>query len=336
MPDHDPFISVVLPFRNADATLAGAMESIHRQTWTRMEVIAVDDGSTDNSARIAADFVRTDPRFRVITLEQKGIVAALQVGCTAARGAYIARMDGDDWAAPTRIARQAALMEADPRLGLTGTLVRVFGSAVGTGRRRYEAWLNELTDHDAITRDRFIECPIAHPTFMMRREAYDAVGGYEDHEWAEDYDLLLRLWSAGWRLGKAPETLLHWRDTSGRLSMNDPRYSPARFRAAKRRFLLPWMLSQGRPFVQWGAGRAGKPWLREWPPERRPAFAIDVHPRKIGKTIHGCPVKGWDALPAPGAAFIAVAVGAVGARETIRAWCVDNGYAEGRDFLFLA
>ncbi len=330
-----PLVSVLLPCRDAEATLAEALASLQAQTFLDWETIVVDDGSRDASADIAETFSSQDRRIRVIRANPHGIVAALQRAAGEAQGEYLARMDADDVALPERLARQLALMRADPALALCGTGIRTMGDRVGLGRTRYEAWLNALVSHEDITRELFVECPLAHPTFFIRRTAYDSVGGYLDPGWAEDYDLCLRLFVHGGRFGKVPEPLLHWREAPGRLSMRDARYAEAAFRHAKRHYLWLTYLRDRPYFHQWGAGEVGKRWLREWG-SAGPAAVVDINPAKIGRRIHGVRVILPEELPAPGDTFILVAVGAPGAREEIRAWFEPRGYRELADYLFLA
>lgn len=330
-----PAISVILPFYNAADTLAEAVASIQRQSCPDFELILLDDGSTDASPRIAQRLAAADPRLHLITQPHAGIVAALQRACAAAQNPWLARMDADDIAAPQRLERQHALMRADPHIALCGTRVAVTGPNAGPGRHRYERWINALITPEDHLRELFVECPIAHPTFFMRRDAFQAVGGYQDHGGPEDYDLCLRLALAGHRLAKCPETLLEWRDLPGRLSMTSPRYSPEAFRALKRRHLRQTRLAQHPRFIQWGAGEVGKRWLREWDAPG-PQAVVDINPRKIGRTIHGVPVIAPQDLPPPGRALILIAVGAPGARQTIRDWLAPRGYQEPQHYLFIA
>ncbi len=327
--------SVVMPCRNAAATLMEAVASIQGQTHSCWELLLFDDGSTDASGDIGVALARGDSRIRLIRSGPVGIVEALRRACDAAQGEYIARMDADDVAHPARLEAQIALLMERPDVALCGAEVAVFGERVGLGRQRYAAWLNGLTDHAAMVRELFVECPIAHPTFLLRRETLDEVGGYTDRGWAEDYDLVMRLFLAGKRFAKVPRPLLRWRESPGRFSMRDARYGPARFRALKRDYLARSYLAGDRPFFQWGAGEVGKPWLREWG-EHRPLAVVDIHPRKIGRCIHGYGVMAPEDLPVPGAAFVVVAVGAPGARDEIRAWMRGRGYGELEDYLFLA
>jgi len=332
-----PEVSIVMPVWNAADTMSAAIESILRQTFSRFEFIVYDDGSTGASPAIAETFAARDPRVRVVHRAHHGIVTALREACALAQGRYLARMDADDIAYPERLEKQFALMEATPDVALCGTHVHMAGGKVGIGRRRYERWINALDEHEAIARELFVECPVAHPTFFMRREAYVAVGGYQDADWPEDYDLVMRLWLAGHRFAKVPEVLLDWYEHSHRHSMVDPRYSPEQFRALKRHYLQQSYLVAlcGRRFFQWGAGEVGKVWLREWE-GLVPEGVVDINPRKIGRRIHGVPVVAPEDLPSPGQVFAVIAVGAPGARDEIREFLTPRGYRECVDYLFVA
>jgi glycosyltransferase involved in cell wall biosynthesis len=330
-----PAISVVLPCFNAAPTLGSALRSIREQTFADWELILFDDGSTDGSLETARRFARADSRVRVLASSHVGIVAALQTACAETAGGLVARMDADDVAHPERFARQLELMRADPGLAICGTQVTMVGERIGYGRRRYQHWVNDLLTHESIVRDLFVECPIPHPTFLMRRPCFEAVGGYVDRDWAEDYDLCMRLFLAGMRFGKVDAPLLNWRDALDRLSMVASRYSPERFRALKRHYLFQSYLKGRERFHQWGAGEVGKRWLQEWDTPR-PLSVVDINPRKIGRRIHGIPVVFPDDLPKPGTDFIVVAVGAPTARDEIREWFTARHYRELDDFLFLA
>ncbi|MBX7256377.1 MAG: glycosyltransferase [Candidatus Hydrogenedentes bacterium] len=342
-----PAISIVMPCFNAQSSLENAVFSMCAQTVGDWELLLVDDGSTDDSPRLMSLLARHDARIRVMELPHVGIVSALQRGIRESTALYIARMDADDVAHPSRLEKQFELMQSDSALALCGTQVRAIGDGITDGRQRYIDWLNGLTSHDEIVREIFVECPVAHPTFFMRREAYLRVGGYRDCAWPEDYDLIMRLWLDGGRFANVDDILLDWHDTPDRLSMTDPRYNEGAFRALKRHFLRESGLlvpgpdgvstSRGRPvqFYQWGAGEVGKRWLREWI-SVRPAGVVDINERKIGEIIHDTPVVPPDELPPPGQVFVLIAVGTLGARDLIRGWLLPRGYVEGVDFLFVA
>ncbi len=330
-----PRISILMPVHNAADTLVEAMESLCSQTFTDWELVLVDDGSTDASRNIVQVYEKRDPRIRAINRARCGIVEALATVAGNAQGTLLARMDADDIALPNRLEAQVALFDAMPDIALCGTRVRIFGSNVGSGRKRYESWINSLVGHDEMEREIFVECPIPHPTFMMPREVYDAVGGYRDCGWPEDYDLVLRIWQHGGLFAKPEPVLLQWRSQPMQLSMTDERYHEKAFRALKRHFLYATVLHNEQiPFYQWGAGEVGKRWLREWP--QPPQSVVDINPRKIGRTIHGVTVIAPEQLPPPGECIILVAVGTPGARDDIRSRLHPKGYREPADFLFIA
>lgn len=329
-----PAVSVLLPFHNAAPTLEAAVASIERQTFADWELLLFDDGSDNASASVAARCAARDSRIRVMASAHVGIVEALRRAAESARGGLLARMDADDVSAPERLSRQIALMASDPELALCGVQVRIAGVCAGPGLRRYEDWVNGLVSHESIVREMFVECPIPHPTFLMRRDAYERVGGYQASDWAEDYDLCMRFFLSGMRFGKVAAPLLEWTASPNRLSMSNARYAPKAFRALKRHYLFASYLAGGRRFLQWGAGEVGKAWLREWG-DARPEAVVDINPRKIGKVVHGFPVIGAFAIPPPGVASIVVAVGTPGAREDIRGRLESRGYREMEDFLFL-
>jgi glycosyltransferase involved in cell wall biosynthesis len=333
--EKEPTISVVLPCRDAVGTVGAAMASVQAQTWQDWELIAVDDGSADGSPDVMEQFARADGRMRVFRRPACGIVEALRFGCGQARGAFLARMDADDVALPSRLERQLGLLKANPEVGLCGCRVRMVGGPLRRGRLEYEEWLNGLTDWRSIRRNLFVECPVAHPAFLMRREAFEQCGGYRDAGWAEDYDLVLRIVEAGWELGNVAEVLLEWRESPHRLSRMDGRYAPEAFRALKRHFLWKWHLREGRGLVQWGAGEVGKRWLREWG-ARRPALVVDIDARKVGQRIHGVGVVGPESLGGAAGRFLVVAVGAPGARSQIGDFLAGSGWREGEDFVFVA
>ena len=323
-----PRVSVLLPIRNAAATLGAALASLEAQTFPDFEVIAVDDGSSDATAAVLRAS-SASPRLRVISAPPRGIVPALNRAAAEARGEYLARMDADDIARPERLARQVALLDAHRDIVACGTRVRYVPRAgLRDGARRYERWINALVTPEDIERELFVECPIPHPTLMMRRARFEEVGGYRDGPFPEDYDLVFRLPGPGARLSKVPEVLLDWRESPDRLSRTDPRYGPDAFRRLKASYLLEQRVS-GRPVVVWGAGPVGKAFVRELLALGvRVTAMVDLDPRKVGQVMHGAPVIAPDQVDRHRDAFIVAAVGRVGAREEIRAELTRRGWRE--------
>ena len=328
-------LSIVLPCRDAAATIDDALGSIAAQTVADFECIVVDNGSIDSSRRRAAALAARDPRFRLIDSDGN-LVRALNRGIDAAHGTVIARMDADDLAHPRRLERQFAALESDPSLSVVSCLVECFPvTALRDGMRRYQHWLNGVQTPEAIRNALFVESPIAHPTAVMRRAALDAVGRYRDTGGPEDYDLWLRLLLAGHRAAKVPEVLLFWRDSTRRLSRTDPRYDRHRFVATKLAH-FPMAVPATRPLDICGAGPTGRRWARAL---ARRGYAIrrflDVAPHRWGTTINGVPVCAPDALHCS-RSFVLAAAGSPGARDGITGWLEGSGLRPWRDYLAVA
>ena len=331
-------MSILLPCRDAEPFLPEAIASIDAQTFTHFEVVAVDDGSTDATPDLLAAWARRDRRVRAGRAAGAGLVAALETAVGLARGELLARMDADDIAEPSRLERQVALLDARPELAACGTLVRCFPrDALRDGARRYERWINALVEPEEIARDLFVECPIPHPTLVIRRDALAEVGGYRDLDGPEDYDLVLRLWAAGRKMAKVPETLLRWRERADRLSRVDARYAPEAFRRLKVHALRQTLLAGRNGIVVWGAGPIGKGFARELAAQgvRLRAF-VELDRRKIGQEIYDAPVVAPDDVDRFRDAFAVAAVGSPGAREEIRAELRRRGWREMRDFCAVA
>lgn len=333
-----PVISVLMPVRDEEAHLDEAIASVVEQSFADFELILVDDGSADGTAEILSSWVRQDPRIRTIRQEPRGIVAALEAARAIARGRFLARMDGDDLSLPDRFEKQLSLMRSEPEFVVCGSGIEYFPAPlVRDGARRYAKWINATVTPQQIATEIFIECPLPHPTLFLRADALDEIGGYRDRGWPEDYDLVLRLWRAGGKLGKVPETLLRWREGSHRLSRVDSRYSASAFRRCKVHYLKSTLLKGRQGVVVWGAGPVGKALSKDLRAEgaRLVAF-VEVDPRKIGQEIHGVPVIGAeDAVGMDGVLHLA-AVGQEGARDRIREVCSGAGLSELEDFVAIA
>lgn len=332
-----PRVSILLPAFNAASTLGAALRSIRRQTYADWECVVVDDGSRDTTAAIVRDTSLAEPRIRLLQQPHGGIVEALRLGLTHCRGTLIARMDADDLMHRERLARQVESLDRDASLAGVGSHVRLFPRAhLADGRRRYEAWLNSIVSSDDVRREAFVECPLAHPTLLLRRATLER-HGYRDAGWAEDYDLVLRLLAAGERLAVVPQRLLAWRDHAMRLSRTGSAYSIDGFTRCKAAFLASGFLASTERYVLWGFGGTGKALRRALACHGRvPSHIVELHPRRIGERIQGAPVIAPDGLRQLTAQPIVVSVAGAEPRTEIRAWLNEAGFDEGRDFICAA
>ena len=314
-------LSVVMPARNAAATIQESIDSVLAQTMGDFELIVVDDGSQDDTRAIVA--AQSDSRVRLVTQAPRGIAVALNSGIAQARAELIARMDADDACSPRRFEHQLPLLaHAD----IVSCRVEPLG-ACGEGFGRYIAWTNTLHTPAQIAHARFIESPLVHPTVMMPRELAVYRLGV-----AEDYDLWLRLHRQGARFTKAPEFLYAWRDSPLRATRTQPEYSAEHMRALKAEHLLAQLQPSRVLFI--GAGSEGKPWLALL---RAAGVAvpvvIDLHPRKQGQIIHGARVMLPEAIATHDPGLILIGIGVPGARDEIRALLAPR--REGRDYFFV-
>lgn len=205
-------VSVVMPVYNARRYLREAFESVLGQTFTDWELIAVNDGSNDDSLAILTEFAGRDGRIKVITRANTGIVGALNDGLKAATGELIARMDADDLALPGRFEKQVAFLREHPDHVLVGSQVMLIDSDDADLCPKQDTEYS----HEAIDKAHLAgRWPLVHPTVMMRREAVERVGGYRNkYQWLEDLDLFLRLAEVG-KLASLPEVLLRYRLHTG-------------------------------------------------------------------------------------------------------------------------
>lgn len=316
-----PRVSVLLPARDAAATVHAAAASILRQTERDLALVCVDDGSRDRTPEILSRLAERDRRVVLVRGPGEGIARALNRGLVACHAEAIARMDADDVAHPNRLALQLERLRDDPSLCAVGARVRLFPRReVRGGMVRYVEWLDGLTTPDLVRRDLFVEAPLVHPAAMIRRDALAAAGGWRDGPFPEDYDLWLRLAEAGGRLTNLPRRLLGWRESRGRLTRTDARYALARHVALKCAFLARGPLAGRREVAVWGAGETGKAFADALAREGiAVALFVEVDPRKIGRVVRGAPVIGHGEVRRVRGLPLLVAVGAAGARDLIRA-----------------
>ncbi|MCU0663612.1 MAG: glycosyltransferase, partial [Myxococcota bacterium] len=267
--------------------------------------------------------------------QRVGLVESLRRLANEARGELLARMDADDWSHPQRLELQVALLESRKELALVATLVRCVPEAlVADGMRAYVDWMNELLEPEDHQRDMFVESPVCHPTVVMRRSAYESVGGYIDDGRPEDYGLWLRLHNAGCHFAKVPLVLLDWTESEGRLTRTDGRYAPGRFVELRRAALLEGPLLGKKNVCIWGAGPTGKVWGRALAEVGiRVEAWLDVDPDKIGRARQGAKVLSYQALRhgIPGQ-YLLVAVGSRKPRDRIREHLATLGLKEGPDY----
>jgi glycosyltransferase involved in cell wall biosynthesis len=206
-----PAVSMLMSVRDGAPWVSEAVASVLAQTAPDLELIVVDDGSTDATPELLA--ACADPRLRVERRPARGLTRALNRALGLARAPLVARLDADDVAMPERIARQRAFLDAHPDVGLVGTGAREVDP---DGR---EVGIVRPPEDDAAIRRALIRAnPFVHSSVMMRRSVVERVGGYDDAlPVAQDYDLWMRM-SRVTRLANLPAPLVVRRLVPGRVS----------------------------------------------------------------------------------------------------------------------
>lgn len=329
-----PATSVVLPYFNAEKTLAAAIESCLAQSFTDLELILVDNNSSDSSSAIANSYASKDNRVVLAQEENQGVAYASNLGFQLARAPLVARMDADDQMLPERLKKQVLFLNSNPQIGLVGGQVIYQGNEEYIGFRHYVNWSNGLNSSEEILLNRFVELPIVNPTLMFRKSVFEQYGGYNHGDFPEDYEMILRWLDQGIRAEKLAEPVLEWRDHPGRLTRTNPRYAETAFFQIKAKYLAQWLKSEVflKEIWIWGAGKLSRKrsnFLEEH--EIKVSGYIDVKPRQLP-----LPCIDFREIPKPGHMFILSYVSNRGKREEVRQYLLQRGYVEGLDFLLAA
>jgi glycosyltransferase involved in cell wall biosynthesis len=180
-----PRITVLIGAYDNAATLGRAIDSILTQTLTDLELVVVDDGSTDHTPQVLATV--DDPRVRSLPLAHMGISRSLNEGLRAARAPLVAVQDADDWSLPERLERQVAMLDTRPEVAVVGCRMREVAPDGAELRPRTSFAAGDV-GHALL---RFN--PIPNTSAAFRRDAIIALGGYDPRwRYATEYDLWLR------------------------------------------------------------------------------------------------------------------------------------------------
>jgi len=227
-----PIVSIILPCWNAAAHLQATLDSLTAQTFTDFECIAIDDGSTDSTLTLLQTHAEGDPRFRIISRENRGLIATLNEAVAAAHGEWIARMDADDIAHPARLEKQLVHLR-QTGADLCGSWICFFGD------RRGE-WQLPVED-EAIKAHLMFNTALAHPTVMARASLLKAHPYDPAMSCAEDYALWCELAICGAAFSNVPESLLDYRTHAGQISQSRADTQRATGQKVRSRY-IPWYL----------------------------------------------------------------------------------------------
>ncbi len=227
-------ISVIIPTYNYGRFLSEAVDSALVQSYPALEIIVVDDGSTDDTPRIVSAY---GDRICTIRQDNQGVGAARNAGMAAARGEYIAFLDSDDIWKPEKLEREIALFEADPGLGLVHCGAESFdnaGKTLSILMSGMEGWVAP----ELLRLDREVITAPGSATLVPKRVA-DEIGGFDPRlQPSEDWDFCYRI-AVRYRVGFVPEVLVRYRLHGKGIHLNIPKMENGMLMALGKAFQSP-------------------------------------------------------------------------------------------------
>jgi len=213
--------SVVIPAYNAADTLGEAIDSVLAQTRQDFEIIVSDDGSSDNTAEVAAGFA--DQRVRVYRQGNAGPSAARNLGIAHAEGEFVSTLDSDDLWLPDYLVEMGRALEENPQAGFAYTDAWILHEASGRFRQATVAIAEQHPPAPTLPREQFItellQRNFLHNSVTMRRAVLEQIGGYDPRlSHGEDYELWLRIAISGFAPVRVAGPLAIWRDRPGSLT----------------------------------------------------------------------------------------------------------------------
>jgi glycosyltransferase involved in cell wall biosynthesis len=209
-------ISAVMPVYNTEDFVAESIRTVLTQARPPDEVVVVDDGSTDGTPDVLAEFGK---EIRVVRQANQGVWGAMNTCFREARCDYVAKCDADDLWAPEKLARQAASIEADPKVDVAFAEARVFGNYEGRWGMPPGGIPAGPLESRHLGEVMFVDNPICPSTTFVRRELFHRLGGFRDTR-CEDYDFWMRALELGARFHYDPGTLVHYRRHDSNVSSN--------------------------------------------------------------------------------------------------------------------
>lgn len=277
-----------MPVRNAEPFLQECLDSISQQSYKNFELIAVNDHSTDNSHELLLNNGHCFTRLLVLNNKGLGIVDALNTAYEHINGQFITRMDADDIMPIEKLEWMLQALQNRGENHVATGLVKYFKEGdIGDGYLKYETWLNGLTMTSSNFNERYKECVIPSPCWMMYKKDFDKIGGFHSSTYPEDYDLAFRMYQGGMKVCGIPKICHYWRDHGQRASRNDDNYADNRFLDLKLQYFLKLDYAEDKELIVWGAGKKGKYLAKQLIAMDIPFRWICNNPKKIGKEIYG-------------------------------------------------
>jgi len=330
-----PLISIVMPVKNTSLFLGECLDSILRQTLINWELLAVDDGSTDESYNILKSYSVNDNRIKVFKNNGRGIIDALRLAYLNSSGELITRMDSDDVMSADKLEVLSDNLLSVGGGGIALGMVEYFSEdGVGEGFKNYEDWLNGLTVRGSNFSEIYKECVIPSPCWMVFRDDLEKCGAFRSNRYPEDYDLTFRFYLNGLKPIPCNKILHQWRDYATRTSRTDENYADNTFIEIKADYFLELEHNPEKKLVLWGAGGKGKAVAKKFISQGVDFLWICDNPKKIGKHIYDKQMLGFNELDNIENAQSIITVANPKAKEEIKSYFGKRNQKSMKDFFF--
>ena len=331
-----PKISIVMPVKDTAPYLEHCLSSIISQTYNNWELIAVNDQSSDDSLEILEAFALVENRIKVVNNPTSGLLQALRFGYNQTTGELIHRMDSDDKMPFKKLELMVEAWQGKGNLITGGTEYFKDDGEVGNGFKRYDAWLRDVARNQTHEIEMYRECVIPSNCWLVHRDDFDNVGGFEDDTFPEDYDLCFRFITSGLNLIGLDEVLHFWRDREDRISRNWEVYRDNRFYELKIDYFFKHSRKMELPLVLWGAGKNGKDLAKLMLEKEKNFCWITDNDKKIGQDIYGILLKDITVIKSIEKPQIIIAVASPEDQKEITKLMEDMSLKAGKNYWFFA
>lgn len=210
---HYPLVSIIIPTYNVEKYIEEGIDSLLNQTYTNLEILIIDDCSTDNTVQIIKSKYSKNQKIKLYEKSQNlGPANSRNIGIKQSKGKYIALLDGDDYYAEDKIEKQVQLMELNLDIVACSTFLQCIGLKNNI--------IKFSIDHSEIKDRQLLGCPIAHPSVMFRASFLKENNLYynENFRYSEDYELFIRMIEKGGKFLTIPEALYMYRVSGNQAS----------------------------------------------------------------------------------------------------------------------
>ena len=291
MINSNPLVSIIMAAKDTAPYLRECLDSVLAQTYSNWELIAVNDHSSDETPVILAEYAAKDDRIIYADGEGFKLIPTLQTAYALSSGALINRMDSDDkmpnYKIEVLVTEWLKYGKGNVIAGGTEHFVDSGAGEVGNGFLRYEKWLNNVAKHNLHYEEIYRECVIPSHCWIIHRDDFDAIDGFNPMIYPEDYDLCFRMYGQKLNIVGIDVILHHWRDRSNRISRTWDEYKDNRYYNLKVKNFNTIDNDTSRELVIWGAGKNGKDLVKLFQESQTKLNWVCDNDRKLGKDIYG-------------------------------------------------